>query len=260
MNKTYLFILCILFLKITQGQRTSGNLKSYTVKGSLIDQETLQPLEYGTISLVNKNNPKRIQGGITDSSGVFNIQLPAGTYDFKAEFIGFVPFTIKNLMISETKDFGQIGLKISQNLLNEIELIAEKTEVEIRLDKRIYNVGKDLTVRGGNVADVLGNVPSVSVDLEGNVSLRGNDNVRILINGKPSGLVGISGPQGLQNLPAESIEKVEVITSPSARYGAEGTAGIINVVLRKDNLNGLNGNFVANGGIPERYSGSLNVN
>ena len=260
MNKTYLFILCILFLKITQGQRTSGNLKSYTVKGSLIDQETLQPLEYGTISLVNKNNPKRIQGGITDSSGVFNIQLPAGTYDFKAEFIGFVPFTIKNLMISETKDFGQIGLKISQNLLNEIELIAEKTEVEIRLDKRIYNVGKDLTVRGGNVADVLGNVPSVSVDLEGNVSLRGNDNVRILINGKPSGLVGISGPQGLQNLPAESIDKVEVITSPSARYGAEGTAGIINVVLRKDNLNGLNGNFVANGGIPERYSGSLNVN
>jgi len=260
MNKTYLFILCILFLKITQGQRTSSNLKSYTVKGSLIDQETLQPLEYGTISLVNKNNPKRIQGGITDSSGVFNIQLPAGTYDFKAEFIGFVPFTIKNLMISETKDFGQIGLKISQNLLNEIELIAEKTEVEIRLDKRIYNVGKDLTVRGGNVADVLGNVPSVSVDLEGNVSLRGNDNVRILINGKPSGLVGISGPQGLQNLPAESIDKVEVITSPSARYGAEGTAGIINVVLRKDNLNGLNGNFVANGGIPERYSGSLNVN
>ena len=260
MNKTYLFILCILFLKITQGQRTSSNLKSYTVKGSLIDQETLQPLEYGTISLVNKNNPKRIQGGITDSSGVFNIQLPAGTYDFKAEFIGFVPFTIKNLMINETKDFGQIGLKISQNLLNEIELIAEKTEVEIRLDKRIYNVGKDLTVRGGNVADVLGNVPSVSVDLEGNVSLRGNDNVRILINGKPSGLVGISGPQGLQNLPAESIDKVEVITSPSARYGAEGTAGIINVVLRKDNLNGLNGNFVANGGIPERYSGSLNVN
>ena len=112
----------------------------------------------------------------------------------------------------------------------------------------------------GNVADVLGNVPSVSVDLEGNVSLRGNENVRILINGKPSGLVGISGPQGLQNLPAESIDKVEVITSPSARYGAEGNAGIINVILRKDNLNGLNGNFVLNAGIPERNSGSININ
>ena len=136
----------------------------------------------------------------------------------------------------------------------------KKTEVEIKLDKRIYNVGKDLTVRGGNVADVLGNVPSVSVDLEGNVSLRGNENVRILINGKPSGLVGISGPQGLQNLPAESIDKVEVITSPSARYGAEGNAGIINVILRKDNLNGLNGNFVLNAGIPERNSGSININ
>ena len=162
--------------------------------------------------------------------------------------------------INKTKDFGQIELNISQNLLNEVELVADKTEVEIKLDKRIYNVGKDLTVRGGNVADVLGNVPSVSVDLEGNISLRGNENVRILINGKPSGLVGISGPQGLQNLPAESIDKVEVITSPSARYGAEGNAGIINVILRKDNLNGLNGNFVLNAGIPERNSGSININ
>jgi outer membrane receptor protein involved in Fe transport len=144
--------------------------------------------------------------------------------------------------------------------------MAEKTEVEIRLDKRIYNVGKDLTVRGGSVADVLDNVPSVTVDIEGNVALRGNDNVRILINGKPSGLVGISGPQGLQQLPAESIEKVEVVTSPSARYGAEGTAGILNIILKKQELLGFNGNFVANAGqthtdiIPSAYGGSANVN
>jgi len=260
MNKIYLLIPCLLFLFNGKAQGTSKNTQYFVVKGYVIDQKTFQPLEFATISLVNNENPDQIRGVITDSSGFFNIQLSPGTYNFKAEFIGFIPFTIENLVITETKDFGKIGLKISQNLLNEVELIAEKTEIEIKLDKRIYNVGKDLTVRGGNVADVLGNVPSVSVDLEGNVSLRGNENVRILINGKPSGLVGISGPQGLQNLPAESIDKVEVITSPSARYGAEGTAGIINVILRKDNLNGLNGNFIVNAGIPDRNSGSVNIN
>ncbi len=260
MNKICLLVPCFLFLLTGNAQRTFKNIQNFVVKGYLIDQKTLQPLEFATISLTNNDNPDQIQGVITDSSGFFNLQLSPGTYNFKAEFIGFIPFTIENLVITDTKDFGKIGLKISQNLLDEVELIADKTEVEIKLDKRIYNVGKDLTVRGGNVADVLGNVPSVSVDLEGNVSLRGNENVRILINGKPSGLVGISGPQGLQNLPAESIDKVEVITSPSARYGAEGTAGIINVILRKDNLNGLNGNFIFNAGIPERNSGSVNIN
>lgn len=260
MKKFLYFIISILILPKIYAQNVGGNDLKFKISGSVIDQETLQPLEYATISLINPNKPSEIQGGITDSSGLFSIEVPSGTYNVKIEFIGFDSFNQENLVVTNAKDFGKIALKISENLLNEVELIAEKTEVEIRLDKRVYNVGKDLTVRGGNVADVLGNVPSVSVDLEGNVSLRGNENVRILINGKPSGLVGISGPQGLQNLPAESIEKIEVITSPSARYGAEGTAGIINVVLRRDNLNGFNGNFVANAGIPERYSGSANIN
>ena len=105
--------------------------------------------------------------------------------------------------------------------------------MEIRLDKRIYNVGKDITVRGGSVADVLDNIPSVSVDVEGNVALRGNQNVRILINGKPSGLVGLSGPQGLRSLPAESIEKVEVVTSPSARYELLGYSWYIECNIEK---------------------------
>ena len=261
MYKKLFLLFSLLFTVCGHTQKLpSENSAGISIKGSVIDKETLQPLEYATIILVNKKSPNRIQGGITDKYGVFQLKVPSGIYDVKVEFIGFDNFIKYNIEINKTKDFGQIALKISQNLLDEVELIADKTEVEINLDKRIYNVGKDLTVRGGNVADVLGNVPSVSVDLEGNVSLRGNENVRILINGKPSGLVGISGPQGLQNLPAESIDKVEVITSPSARYGAEGNAGIINVILRKDNLNGLNGNFVLNAGIPERNSGSININ
>ena len=163
-------------------------------------------------------------------------------------------------MISINEDFGIFELEIVTESLNEVELVGERTEVEIRLDKRIYNVGKDITVRGGSVADVLDNVPSVSVDVEGNVALRGNQNVRILINGKPSGLVGLSGPQGLRSLPAESIEKVELVTSPSARYEASGTAGILNVILKKEELEGFNGSFILNGGAPTTYGGNATLN
>jgi len=141
-----------------------------------------------------------------------------------------------------------------------VEVIAERTTVEIKLDKKIYNVGKDLTVRGGTVSDVLDNVPSVSVDVEGNVALRGNDNVTILINGKPSGLVGLNSTEALQQLPAESIEKVEVITSPSARYDAEGTAGILNIILRRSKLQGLNGAITTNVGYDPAAGISGNIN
>jgi outer membrane receptor protein involved in Fe transport len=144
--------------------------------------------------------------------------------------------------------------------LGEVTVIAERTTVEIKLDKKIYNVGKDLTVRGGTVSDVLDNVPSVSVDVEGNVALRGNDDVRILINGKPSGLVGLNSTEALRQLPAEAIERVEVITSPSARYDSEGSAGILNIILRRSKLQGLNGAFTVNGGYPLQAGVSGNIN
>ena len=144
--------------------------------------------------------------------------------------------------------------------MDEIVIIAEKSTVEIRLDKRIYNVGKDMTVKGGSASDVLDNVPSVDVDVEGNVSLRGNENVRILIDGKPSALVGLSGTDALRQLPADAIERVEVITSPSARYDAEGTAGILNIILRKGLASGLNGSMNATIGDPKQYRIASNVN
>ena len=164
-------------------------------------------------------------------------------------------------MVRGNTDIGNIPLDLDVSVLDEVEVRAERTQVEIRLDKKIYNVGQDITVKGGNVSDVLANIPSIDVDFDGNISLRGNSNVRILINGKPSGLVGLSGPQGLRSLPSESIEKVEVVTSPSARYSAEGTAGILNIILKKQNLLGFNGNFNVNLGIPknEGINGTLNV-
>ena len=260
MKKKFFFVFIISGFLFAQRPSNIRDIKKLNITGNIIDQETNQPLEYATITLKNNRFPDRIQGGITNEKGKFDLQVFPGKYNILIEYIGFNPIKYEGKLIRENTDFGKILMIFSENLLEEIELIGERTEVEIRLDKKIYNVGKDIMVRGGSVADVLDNVPSVSVDVEGNVALRGNDNVRILINGKPSGLVGISGPQGLRSLPAESIEKVEVVTSPSARYDAEGTAGILNIILKKQNLEGINGTLTGSVGLPKNNRASVNLN
>ena len=167
---------------------------------------------------------------------------------------------LQNKKIDADLNLGTVSLEIDFESLGEIEIIAERTTVEIKLDKKIYNVGKDLTVSGGTVSDVLDNIPSVTVDVDGNVALRGNNNVRILINGKPSGLVGLNSTEALRQLPAEAIERVEVITSPSARYESEGTGGILNIILRRSKLQGFNGAITTNAGYPASAGVSGNVN
>ena len=231
-----------------------------TVTATVTDSETNTPLEYATISVFNVNSEEAIDGVITDSNGEFSIELSKGNYDFKVEFISFKIKYYRNTTVNNPLSLGTIELSIDENILDEIEVIGEKTEIEIKLDKTVYNIGKDLTLKGSSVSDVLDNLPSIEVDIEGNVSLRGNESVRILINGKPSGLVGISSNEALKQFPSESVEKVEVITSPSARYNAEGTAGIINIILRRSKLTGFNGSLSLNSGYPERYGVSANLN
>ena len=259
MKKRHFGILLLIGMFYTYGQKSEDSPK-FTITGKVIDKENNQPLEYATITLKSNNRPDFIQGGITDSEGNFQIESVPGKYDINIEFISFVTYTMNGVSLKSNLNLGIIAMEIDPSELEEVELVGEQTQVEIRLDKRIYNVGKDITVRGGSVADVLGNIPSITVDVEGNIALRGNNNVRILINGKPSGLVGISGPDGLRQLPSESIEKVEVITSPSARYDAEGTGGILNIILKKQERSGFNGNFNINGGIPETFRGTATVN
>jgi len=255
---------CLLLLignfALAQRPQNFQNAVKISLTGKVIDEETQQPLEYATVTLKNDRFPDRLQGGITNEEGDFNFEVLPGKYTVTTEYISFGKDIKEGLVLREAKDLGTIELGMEVNSLNEIELVAERTEVEIRLDKRVYNVGKDITVRGGSVSDVMDNIPSVSVDVEGNISLRGNDNVRILINGKPSGLVGLSGPDALRQLPAESIERVEVITSPSARYEAAGTAGILNIILKREELAGFNGSFILNGGAPTTYGGSASLN
>ncbi|NLP57904.1 outer membrane beta-barrel family protein [Lutibacter sp. B1] len=258
MNRKLLHILVIVFSLTTYAQQKS-NIPQITVSGNVIDNETKQGLEYATIVFTPVNG-KEITGGITDTNGSFNIQVAKGKYNISVEFISFKTKTIYNKLVDKDINLGTIFLEMDAEALDEVEIIAEKSTVEIRLDKKIYNVGKDMTVKGGTASDVLDNVPSVNVDVEGNVSLRGNENVRILVNGKPSGLVGLSGTDALRQLPADAIEKVEVITSPSARYDAEGTAGILNIILRKGKAQGFNSSVTLTAGDPHNIGASTNMN
>lgn len=228
------------------------------ITGKVIEKESKQPLEYATITFLLPNNPKPVAGGITNPKGEFDIEVNLGVYDIKIEFISFKINEIKQKSLKASTSLGLISLEEDANQLNEVVIRSEKTTVEIKLDKKVYNVGNDLMVKGGTVSDVLDNIPSVSVDVEGNVSLRGNDNVRVLIDGKPSNAINIA--EALRLIPADAIEKVEVITNPSARYDAEGGGGLLNIILKKGKNQGLNGTFIASTGYPETYGLSGNLN
>ena len=246
------FLLINSFSALAQG-------KLNTVTGKVTDEQGT-PLEYATISFQNPNDPQNLTGGITDPQGNFSIDVSSGTYNITVEFISFEPKTFNNREITGDVNMGNIVLGMAAGELSEVVVTAETTQVEVRLDKKIYNIGKDLTTAGGTVADALNNVPSVSVDIEGGISLRGNENVRILINGKPSAMAGFGNTDVLSQLPADAIERVEVITSPSARYDAEGTAGILNIILRKENTLGFNGSVSARAGHPDQLGLSTNLN
>ncbi|WP_370226325.1 TonB-dependent receptor domain-containing protein [Mesoflavibacter sp.] len=247
MTKKILTSFILLFTTLIFAQ----NEKEITVKGKIVDASTQTPLEYATIVFTSTTDASDVTGGITDTKGNYNIKVAAGTYNISYEYIGFKKLTINNKSITSNTNLGTTSLTVDAETLDEIEIVAEKTTVDIRLDKKIYNIGKDLTTAGGTVSDALNNVPSVSVDIEGGISLRGNENVRILINGKPSALAGFGDSNVLSQLPAEAIERVEVITSPSARYDAEGTAGILNIILRQKETLGFNGSINLNAGNPD---------
>jgi len=258
MSKNVLILVTLILSHAYTMAQNGGD--SITVSGKIIEAETNQPLEYATISFISRAENKIIGGGISDFQGEFRIKTTPGVYDIHIEYFSFEAVTKSNINLKQDTNFGTFKMKADLQALDAVDIIAEKTTVEIKLDKKIYNVGKDLTVRGGSVSDVLDNVPSVSVDIEGNVALRGNENVRILINGKPSGLVGLNSTDALRQLPADAIEKVEIITSPSARYDAEGTAGILNIILRRSKILGLNGAIIINSGYPDQLGASGNIN
>jgi len=248
---TSLFILC--------STKVSAQKDIY-ITGRVLDQETGQPLEYATLVIQSVENPEKVTGGVTDIDGKFKVAAAPGKYNLRVEYISYKTYVLNNQDLTKSIDLGTIRLALDATQLDAVEVIGEKTTVEVRLDKKIYNIGKDITTSGGNVSDALNNVPSVTVDVDGAIALRGNSNVRILINGRPSALAGFGSTDALRQLPADAIESVEVITSPSARYDAEGTAGILNIILRKEKTLGFNGTVNATVGFPIASQVNTNLN
>ncbi|HAX15272.1 MAG TPA: TonB-dependent receptor [Leeuwenhoekiella sp.] len=254
MKNKFLFALMCFCTALGFSQSTN-----YAITGTVTDKDAGIPLEYATVTVTDANDAQDVEGGITDMDGNFRVEVPQGSYTIKIEYISFQPI-ILNKTINGDLNLGTVQLEFAASDLDEVTVVAETTTVDIRLDKKIYNIGKDLTTAGGTVSDALNNVPSVSVDVEGSISLRGNENVRILINGKPSAIAGYGSTDVLRQLPADAIERVEVITSPSARYDAEGTAGILNIILRKEKTLGFNGSINGSLGNPDLASISANLN
>ncbi len=253
----FLLTLIILTPSIYYSQQKSVTSK-IIISGKIIEKNNKTPLEYATVTFKNSTNPKQIFGGISDSKGDFSIEIEPGSYDILFEFISFKPYIINQREILTNTNFGTINLEEDFNQLEEVTIRAERTTVEIKLDKKVYNVGKDLMVKGGTVSDILDNIPSVTVDIEGNISLRGNENVKVLIDGRPSNAINIA--EALRLIPADAIDRVEVITNPSARYDAEGGGGLLNIILKKGKNQGFNGSFIANTAYPETYglTGTIN--
>ena len=263
MKKTFLIALLLLSISIfaQRPQRPQNQEQQpITITGTVLDKGDGLPLEYATLVLHSVENPQKVTGGITDIDGNFKVEALPGKYNISIEYISYKTYKLPNQLLSESIDLGAIKLALDVSQLEGVEVVGEKTTVEVRLDKKIYNIGKDLTTSGATISDALNNVPSVNVDVEGAISLRGNENVRILINGKPSALAGFGSTDALRELPADAIEKVEVITSPSARYDAEGTAGILNIVLKREKTLGFNGSVNVNIGYPGQSGISVNAN
>ncbi len=255
----FIITLSFLFLLFNSYAQGKPPLKEkIRVSGTVIEKTSKQVLEYATITFTNPKNPRALAGGITNAKGEFDIEIYPGIYNIKIEFISFKPIEIQQRLLQKSTSLGTILLVEDAAQLNEVIIKAEKSSVEIKLDKKIFNVGQDLTVKGGTASDVLNNVPSVTVDTDGTVSLRGNENVRILIDGRPTNATNIN--DALRSIPSDALDKVEVITNPSARYDAEGGAGIINIVLKRGKNNGFNGSVTATVGNPKNLDLNTNLN
>lgn len=265
--KNLLLILLLVFSVSLFSQRGGKSEKvkgvsknqTYSLFGQILDDNG-KALPYVSVAVFKNIDSSYVKGAATEINGKFNMLIPAGNYYAKISFLSFEDKTIRNIsIIDKDLDLKKIGLKPSTNELDEFVIIEEKRLIELDLDKKVFNVGKDVTNQGADATEILDGVPSVEVDIDGNVSLRGSGNVRVLINGKPSGMMGMTTADVLKQMDATLIEKVEVITNPSARYEAEGEVGIINIIMKKDRREGINGSVNVNFGYPDNYGGGFNI-
>ena len=267
MKYTFLALFILFFASNISAQTPSGNAPVKKgpgrVTGKILDSLTKAPLEYATVALTETTAGATTNSVITDAAGNFKFEnLPTGNYNVAISYIGYPVKKLNAIVVSTAKpalDLGTLRLAGGARALQEVQVVGEVPLIENKIDKIVYNVEKDITASGGTATDVLGKVPLVSVDMNGNVSVRGNQNVRIMINGKSTGSAAASISDVLRSIPADQIKNIEVITAPSAKYDAEGSAGIINIVTRQKNVSGISGSL--NGGVGTRQNnGNFNLN
>jgi ferric enterobactin receptor len=243
--------------------QSSSNLSPGMINGIIIDSVDHQPIEYATIALSLHNATDIINGTTSDSAGKFILnKVPKGTYRIVVNFLGYEKKVIDNITLSDKSPsvfLGTILLSPKATNLQGITITAEKNVIENKIDKMVYNAENDITSQAGVAIDILKKIPQISVDIDGNVELQGNSNIRFLIDGKPSTIYGNSITDVLSSIPASQIQSVEVITSPGAKYDAEGTGGIINILLKKTRVNGISGNVSLSAGT-RLENGSFNIN
>ena len=257
MRKTAIALLAFFMPIFVLAQTANG-----IIKGRLIDSKSKEPLEFVTVALLPKGSTTPINGCSTDENGAFNItQVKAGDYVVKISFVGYLDDT-RNINIGKSGriDLGTIPLKADNKLLKEVVISEQRSQMKFDIDKRVFTIDQNIAATGGSASDVLEDIPSVEVSNEGTVSLRGSESVTVWINGKAAGLTSDNQGDILQQMPAGSIEKIEVITNPSAKHSPEGTAGIINIVLKRDRKAGYYGSVQAGGDSEGGYNAGGNIN
>lgn len=249
-----------LFFLIATGSFAIAQDNEIEVVGTLVEEATSQAVPYATIVIKEKNTTNVITGTTSDDNGSFSVTTTTPNFYIEVSFMGYKTKTISDFsVVNTTVDLGRIVLSADSQALDEVVVTGEVSKTVFKLDKRVFNVGKDISSTGVSALEVLNNVPSVNVDIEGQVSLRGSSGVQILINGKPSVLADESS-NALGTITADMIESIEVITNPSSKYEASGTAGILNIILKKEEKKGWNGSISANTGIPDNHSFGVSLN
>jgi outer membrane receptor protein involved in Fe transport len=256
-------MLVVLFLAVCWGGAARAQAPGGIVSGIVIDSISNKPVDYATVSVFKVGSTTPVNGGLSDEKGVFKItNIPAGAYRVQVNYIGYKVKSVTGLVLTPGKldrNLGNVIISPTANLLKAVEVTGQQALIENRIDKLVFNAEKDVTSSGGNVTDILRKVPMVSVDMDGNVALRGSQNVRILINGKPSGALTTNAADVLKSMPSDQIKNIEVITSPSAKYDAEGSAGIINIITKKKDISGVSGSVSAGVGTRQNNE-NANIN
>ena len=255
LNKIHTFFFSCFLLAMS-----NAFAQNTTITGKVVEENSGQPIAFTTVMVADNETKKPIDGTTTLDDGTFSLETTATDFYIEVSFLGFQTKTFGQPPTpSPTIDLGTISLSEDAQQLQEVVVEGEISRTEFKLDKRVFNVGKDLSSTGASALEVLNNVPSVNVNIEGQVSLRGSQGVQMLINGKPSIIASEEG-NALGTITADMIDRVEVITNPSAKYDAEGTSGIINIVLKKEERKGLNGSISVNTGTPAGNSVGVSLN